>query len=343
MNHYRYHSIEQYRNVIRTVRDRCKYHELPLPKVTFCGTVKLHGTNAGVVLDARTGDVYAQSRELIIVPGQDNAGFAAYLEENRESFTRFLKHFAASHGEGYTHFAVYGEWCGQGIMKGVAVNQLPKMFVIFGAKVIREVPDGDAEQRWLSVTELNVLVAQATSLPESVKYIGDFKSYMYEIDFAAPELAQNHLVELTNIVERECPVGKALGVEGVGEGIVWSSNVGINEPLWRDLIFKVKGEKHSDTKVKTLVEVDVEAVQRASDFVSAVVTEHRLEKAEAKLVELGVELDVKNTGQFLKLIGGDVLKEESDRLAASNLEWKSVAGQVATAARQWWLKRVSGA
>ena len=56
-------SIEQFRNVIRHVKSKAQFvgkdengdpvydQSIPLPTLQFCGTVKLHGTNAGIVYD----------------------------------------------------------------------------------------------------------------------------------------------------------------------------------------------------------------------------------------------------------------------------------------------------
>ena len=49
-------------------------------KVTFYGTVKLHGTNASVVVD-HEGNFYCQSRNRVITPENDNYGFAEWLHE----------------------------------------------------------------------------------------------------------------------------------------------------------------------------------------------------------------------------------------------------------------------
>jgi len=47
---------------------------IPSPARTFVGTVKLHGTNAGIV---QWGDeIWCQSRTNIITPLKDNCGFA---------------------------------------------------------------------------------------------------------------------------------------------------------------------------------------------------------------------------------------------------------------------------
>ena len=37
--------------------------------------------------------------------------------------------------KGYDYVTVFGEWCGKGIQKGVAINQLEKMFIIFELKL----------------------------------------------------------------------------------------------------------------------------------------------------------------------------------------------------------------
>jgi hypothetical protein len=66
-----------------------------------------------------------------------------------------------------------------------------------------------------------------------------------------PQLVQNTLSELTMAVEEECPVAKA-GFQVLVK-VVWSVNV--NGTIHR---FKVKGELHSSSKVKTLASVDVE-------------------------------------------------------------------------------------
>ena len=71
--------IVQFRQIIKLVHDNTRYNGKDenghaiydatkrLPILTFKGTVKLHGTNAGVTL-TKDGDMYAQSRENVITP-----------------------------------------------------------------------------------------------------------------------------------------------------------------------------------------------------------------------------------------------------------------------------------
>ena len=367
MKHFGFPSIDQYRNTIKTIKDRCEYHGLPLPTITFNGSVKLHGTNAGIVKDLSTGEIWAQSREQLITPESDNAGFARFVADNRIHFQQLFTIAQDLCGPGDavlnpTHLAIYGEWCGKGIMKGVAINQLDKMFVIFGLRVINDVGETPV-MRWFNCDELLILtgelqhpngdgVMELDHTKPRIFCIESFQTWQVDVDFSKPELAQNELSAITVAVEAECPVGKAFGVSGVGEGVVWKVDeptmdladfyeMDAKHPGWDtlrvdDLIFKVKGSKHSDTKIPTLTEVDVVKAANARAYADAVITDHRLEKMVEKLKELKVPIDIKHTGDFLKLVGNDVIKEESDRLG--DLTWKDVSGAVNTAAKQWWMK-----
>ena len=132
----------------------------------------------------------------------------------------------------------------------------------------------------------------------------------------------------------------------IGEGIVWRCvdewKDGEHVIRTSDLVFKVKGAKHSDTKTKQTASVDVELMNSIHEFANAVVTEHRLEKMADLLKQDGKEIVPENTGAFLKLVAGDILKEETDTLTASGLEWKKAAPVVNTLAKQWFLSAGTG-
>lgn len=351
-------SIEQFRTVVKIVRDRAKHSSVPLPTLTFNGSVKLHGTNSGVVKDPRTGEIWCQSREQIITPEKDNAGFARFISElpGRGIDTYFniaAGAFGMNNIQPGELLCIYGEWCGQGIQKGVAISQIPKCFVIFGIKVytpgeVTEDGQDGGTSRWFSpemlvivhnryLNEIGAGILDAVPNSNSIFSIQKFSTWTIDIDFAHPELVQNQLVELTDKVEKLCPVGDAFGVEGIGEGIVWKcvSDVAFNT---HGLTFKVKGQAHSDTKVTKTATVDIEKVNSINEFATNVVTDHRLEKMIEKMQLAGAEADVKNTGIFLKLVGEDVLKEESDVIDGSGLTRKDVMPAVNNLARQWFLR-----
>ena len=319
----KYNSIEQFRNVIRKVKENHDYqgkdengnaiysHTSDYPTIKFKGTVKIHGTNAGVVLH-KNGQLDFQSRERVLSLEQDNAGFMlAMLNTN---WIGALERFNFNE-----YVAVYGEWCGGNIQKGVAINGLPKMFIIFGIKI---------DDVWID------LPADFHNNGINIYNILQFPTYEMDIDFNNPELSQNKLIDLTMAVEEECPVGKFFGVSGIGEGIVWTSVD--NE----DFKFKSKGEKHSTSKVKTLNAVDIESLEGLKEFVDLAVTENRLEQGLQYLNEMGLSLDQKSTGQFLGWMVKDVIKEETDTIVANQFDVKKVKSAVSNKARIWFLNRV---
>jgi hypothetical protein len=313
-------SIEQFRSVVRTVKTQHDYqgkdengdpiyqHLSNYPILKFQGTVKLHGTNAAVVR-YKDGRTEYQSRERVLSLEQDNANFMmATMPKNLD--------FLFSGIEFDDYCAVYGEWCGGNIQKGVALNGLPKMFVIFGIKV---------DDEWVD------LPSWKYDNENGIYNILQFPTYEVDIDFNNPELIQNKLIEDTLAVEDECPVGKFFGVSGIGEGIVFKC---VTNP---NLIFKSKGEKHSVSKVKTLNSVDVESLAGIQEFVDSVVTDNRLEQGINYLKEMGIEVHPKNTGEFLRWVVTDVLKEETDTIVANQFDMKRVKSAVTNKARVYFL------
>lgn len=312
-------SIEQFRNVIRDVRTNHDYqgkdeqdspiylHSSPYPILDFIGTVKLHGTNAAIV--KYKDRIEFQSRERVLSLASDNAGFMLNMAGKELDFLFDKLEFE-------DHIAVYGEWCGQGIQAGVSISQVPKMFVIFAWKI-----DGE----WTNI--------QRFDPEQSIYDIAAFPTFHIEIDFNSPESVQNRLIELTEIVEKECPVGKHFGVSGIGEGIVWAT-------LDRRYIFKVKGEKHSSSKVKTLAEVDVELIASLNEFVDYALTESRLQQGLVKLREMGKEVSQKSTGDYLRWIVGDIMKEEEDTIVKNGFDPKKLNPIISNKARQWFFNNL---
>lgn len=333
-------SIEQFRNVIKHVRDNAAYHQVSVPKVTFTGTVKLHGTNSAICYDPSTQEMWTQSRENVITPEKDNAGFSMWVHGKREIFKQMFKFLQVNcPSDPGDIIQVFGEWCGGSIQKGVGLNQLPKMFVIFGLRIS---VDGES-QDWVTPERCVGLFASFVNGAD-IFHIYQFPHWEMTIDFTRPELSQNKLIELTIAVEDRCPVAnqllgdKAVGVL-VGEGIVWEAKCAIDSPInVAGLRFKVKGEKHSVSKVKTIASVDVEKVNTVNEFADNVCTVSRFEQALDKMKIDGLDsVDVKNTGAFIKLVCQDCAKEEMDTISGNNLTWKEVASAIATRSRQYYL------
>jgi hypothetical protein len=214
------------------------------------------------------------------------------------------------------------------------------MFVIFGIKAV----DNEGNGTWLDISDdKDALICcgcdeDNPNVVRNIYSIYDFPTYEIDIDFKFPEIAQNKMIEITEAVESECPVGKHFGVSGIGEGVVWTCvSDGWNDSgTW----FKVKGEKHSASKVKTLAAVDVEAVENMRAFIESVVTEARLEQGLDNLVrEQLLPFEMKSLGDFIRWVYNDVLKEEMDTIVANQIDTKKLGSAVANVARPWYIKK----
>ncbi|TXG80044.1 MAG: hypothetical protein E6R13_08895 [Spirochaetes bacterium] len=337
-------SIEQFRTVVANVNRRYNFvgldengdaiydPSLPKPVLTFKGTVKLHGTNAGVSFNE--SGYWAQSRENIITPEKDNAGFAFFVESKKEVFNKLFREIQENTNVSYEHntVTIYGEWCGGNIQKGVAITNLPKSFFIFGVKVT---PHTTSEEELKQKPAYWIPSHYLKSPEDNIYNIEDFQTWTLDIDFNMPQLVQNKLSELTIAVEEECPVGKAFGFSGIGEGIVWSCE-------YQGVVhrFKVKGEKHSSSKVKTLANVDVEKIESIQKFVDYAVTESRFNQAIENVFPNEEPIDTKKLGDVIRWVVNDVIKEEMDTMVENKIEPKEVNKYLSSKVREMFFKLV---
>jgi len=207
-------SIDQFRNTVKNIRNQCSYDGIDeegkakfkrvdnFPTLDFFGTVKAHGTNAAIRHDSETSDILFQSRERIITPLDDNAGFATHFHTRQQYVRDLLDGYRAVFGTPNDPVIIYGEWCGGNIQKGVALAELPKMFIIFAIRI-----GIDENTTWIRGDNVDFDVPFVPSDP-SVRLITEFPTYRLTVDLNNPEYAQNKLVELTDEVEQECPIGK---------------------------------------------------------------------------------------------------------------------------------------
>lgn len=321
-------SIEQFRHVIRHVKVNHDFkgvdeggsaiyrHDSPYPTLTFTGSVKIHGTNAAIVKYS-SGEIQYQSRENVLSLTRDNAGFYLYMKSIE---SKIMDLFQIPFTD---HMAIYGEWSGGNIQKGVAVEGLQKMFVIFGIKV----DDG-----WIPTENLNMVDLNSVHIYN----INQFKTWAIDIDFNKPEEVQNKFIQLTEEVEGECPVGLHFGNRGIGEGIVWYHITDDGQLL----NFKVKGEKHSVSKVTKLASVDTELIASMNEFVDLAIQEERLIQGLQKLSEGGLEVSQKSTGDFLRWVIGDVLKEEEDTIIKNGWDPKKLNPLISKKAREWFFNQI---
>lgn len=299
--------------------------------ITYQGTVKLDGTNAGLRMTGTK--IIPQSRTRIISPSDDNFGFATWcadplvMEQLRviESSYRDLYNIPEK-----TSLTIFGEWIGKGIAKGVAVSQLSRQFVIFNTHV----DDGTEEGRYYPA--ISSVGQEANAL--GIYTIGTLAPYLIELDFSDKEKLKKQvewITQMTELVEKECPWAKLFDVSGVGEGIVWSAIGADGEILTSRLRFKSKGELHKTVKSKEKVQVLPENLDGINSFVDFALTDARLEQG----IDLIGSLEPRHIPQFLKWVANDVQRECAAELEANNLEWKAILPILQKKAREFFLAK----
>lgn len=336
--------IKHFRNIVSNIKRHAQYRgqdendnpiydenaKLPIIKKAV-GTEKIHGTNGSVAYSNKDG-LIPQSKSKILTINEDNAGFAFFVEKNKDIFQSLINKVIERENINADEntIVIYGEWAGKGIQKGMAYNKLDKFFVIFGVKI--KPFDEEKSSYWVDETNL--------SAPDNRIYnINDFEKFEVEINFNNPGEAQNKMVDMMLEVEKQSPLGKYFGVEGIGEGIVFKFNY--NDVKYR---FKVKGEKHAGkSKVKKLKKVDNEKLQKINDVAYKVCPTWRLEQMYNEVMDIlnGGNGDISKTGDFLKAVVQDVHKEDLDIIIEAGLEPKEVNKSISNIARKWLFNKLN--
>lgn len=326
--------IRQYKDTIKEItlhsqfvgkdeEERPIYDETkPLPVIKFNGTVKLHGTNSSIEYNhkLKSLDCFSRTRKLDI--GDDNYGFAGFVESNKEALANSIGFFCKNNN--LDEIIIYGEWCGNGIQGKVAIAELDKMFVAFAVWDTRS-------EKYI---DFSGLFGGADELPYALN-IGRVPSYSIDIDIAHPEQAVSQLEEMVDQVEKVCPFGLSLGVKGIGEGVVFTSEC-------EQYRFKVKGEKHGKRGARKPATIDPIKAASVVEFVEKTVTEDRLEQGYDIVDQKYGAVQMKHLGELMKWINSDIISEEGDALEANQLSAKDVNRAISDKARKYYMDKING-
>lgn len=300
--------------------------------VRYQAKVKLHGTNTGIL--CKNGKFTAQSRTVVITSGNDNAGFAAWLESETVQ-----KGLAIAYGKMPSDMIVYGEWFGQGVQKGVAASQvLKRSFAVFAARML----DDGAVPTDALLTEPGQFSRWFAGVPD-VYVLPWVEGYMdipwlEEASVLEPLVAS--INENVKFIETEDPwIAKVFGIKGTGEGLVYYpvSHGGLES--FANLAFKAKGEKHKVVTKSQPAQIDASVATSIDDFAALVLAEARLEQGAMHVSGGELKYEMRLIGQFMAWIAGDVQKECCGELDASKLTWKQVQKAVCDRARIWYVGR----
>ncbi|KAJ3127866.1 hypothetical protein HK098_005642 [Nowakowskiella sp. JEL0407] len=338
--HHHFGSIEQYRPVIKQLYGEFKYTpELMPKKFNLRGTVKLHGTHADIICqynsETETWTQYYQSRNRILSLEKDNCGYVAFMnaipstsciklyEMIKETYN---KHGVERFGPLET-IMIAGEFCGENIQKSVALMKLKKMFVIFAIRV------NDAWQDFRDYYHI--------AMEENDIYnISRGGTFHLVLDMTDTEKIVDELQAITNEVERECPFAKTFGVSGIGEGVVWTVEELSGSTRHQ---FKVKGDEHANSKVKTLTKKSpevLEALKNTREFVKNVTLEPRLQQGLDYLREMNLKRNMKNLGVYIKWVTEDILKEEMSSMEELGINPKNIGKDVALIAKTFYMNNL---
>ena len=312
---FKFPSINQFKQTVTSMK------KLNIDQnITFSGTVKLHGTNAAVGYSDKHG-IWTQSRRRIITPEDDNFKFAGWVNNNKNDVIIFMKELANYYKIDLNEnvIIVYGEYCAGKIQKNVAISGLDLMFVIFDVAIATyedcnktNVNDDEIYLKWLDLEDCKV---EFPNQKLSIYSIYQFQTYSIDVNLNDLSSVKNNLIELTNQVEKECPVGKYFGrVQGkdctTGEGIVWRCSYQLDNGYKRIFRFKVKGDEHATSKVKTMTGDSM--MMDIKEFIEMSVTENRLNQGIREIFgdEEPDNSWFKNIGKFNQWVVHDVKKED---------------------------------
>lgn len=334
MKHYKFPKIRQYHQVIRDLKlqhqfigkdeegNPCYDNTKELPVVEFEGRIKLHGSNSAVVFD-NNGNFYCQSRSNIIDENKDNAGFASWVnKEGHKIWENVKNHYDV---DLYDEIVVYGEWCGGSIQKGVALNNLDKMFVIFAVRTIHGEDKEWQEFEGLENPEINVF------------NIARIPPYTIKVDLNNPQMAIDQMNKWVDEIDQECPFCKnVFGVSGHGEGLVFTVK-GTND---FSTAYKVKGSNHSQSKVKKLPKVDPVKLENLQKAVELHCNEDRLEQGWNEIVLSEEDKTPKKIGDFVRWMVNDIWEEEGDSLRESNITKQEIGKSVSKKSANWFQNKL---
>lgn len=287
------------------------------------GTVKLHGTHADIVARPREDSVWYQSRTRRLTLENDNHWCCKFFTDRQDAVGKSIANICSQRNSDQLpeDVVISGEYCGCGIQKAVAISQLDKRFVIFAVKV-------DSEWQQLSHYDLNV--------GSDIYSIERAPTYSVTIDMSNPQPAIDKMKALTDAVVAECPFAATFGVNGPGEGIVWTCTDLPSNDYW----FKTKNEAYMVSQSQSLrarTPEQQEQMKSVRGFFDSVLLEPRLMQGLDYLTEMNLAVETKNVSQFMQWVTDDVMKEEADAEALQTLPVRDVHREVGRRAKAWYI------
>lgn len=338
--HYKWRKIDNFTNFYAGALKTQDFFNITDRYVLYNAKIKLHGTNAAIVLSSDQ-KVYAQKRSEIITPEHDNFDFAKYVKHTVEPLvTKFNDSFDV---------IIHGEWYGPGVQNGVACSHLStRRFAIFAIETTEIAKDSldHNENDWFVVKpELIKIILDNhfhKGIPDTFDILPFFYEHSFYFNLYDKESVESFLLNINHDVENigECDpwIKTNFDIEGPGEGLVFYDlleNDSINN------IFKAKSEAHRTVKSKTAAQIDPEKTSAKIEFVNSIVTEPRLIQGFDILKEtVGDYPTMKNIPDFLRWVANDVQNECHSEMEANQFYWKDIAKYVNLVSVKWFTSKL---
>lgn len=291
---YKFPSIENGRYIVDKVVE--KFIPEGADSCEVVASVKIHGTCSAIVKHAEDGPITFQSRSRILTADDDNAAFFSTMAKNMKAVHSMFHDIESAAITLAWPIIVYGEWCGKGIQKNVAVNEIEKTFVIF--KIL------DGKGAWIDTA-----LCKNVQAPPLIRNLSEIPSYSFVLRKDELQADLDKITEAVDQIDQQCPFAFQLfGISGHGEGLVLRPKASTDPEFW----WKVKGESHQRTRPPS-VQTDVKPqFEKEHAFAARHVTYERVESAKEAI---GVKCDdrslMKHFGQLSKWMISDIEREET--------------------------------
>lgn len=324
--------IESFKQISKHGREVCAKTGQP---IKYKGTVKLHGTNSAVVFKGSELIAQSKNRELSIT--DDNAGFAAFVEDKKfdfwDAYWQIHEHYSDIIAIDNEVITLFGEWIGPGIQDSVAICKLPvRQFVAFAICI------GEGEEKRYLDFDFDLVNMEDANIFS----INRIPSWEIEVDFSSVESVQSALdktYDLTESVDANCPWAASFDIIGPGEGIVWTpqgENSGDTE-----LVFKTKGNTHKQ-KLDKPPRVKVgEVIPEVDQFIDNHLTGDRLQQGLDWLEEMGRPFSLNSTGDFIKFVVGEIERETSEEVKEIGHPWNVFSRKICASVAMWYKEQVA--
>lgn len=297
------------------------FDKLQLPLFEITGTVKLHGTNSAVVFtinhsdDIETATFHTQSKNTAFRSGTltGHFDFNLFANQNINSFKNIAKQIIVQNDiriNANDTIAIFGEWVGPGIQKGVAISSIPnRKFFLFSVKL---------NEKYVDISKCHFVY-------QDIHNIYNYEIFKLMVDNTKLQELKNEIETLVLYVEESCPVAKAFGVNGIGEGIVWTGSYVhpfTNKPTF--VQFKSKGEKHSNVQKDKRVKLnDITIPENVLFVVNEIDVENRVHQMITEHFN-GINPGKSQTGKIIELVLNDIALEETLLMNSNQVEFHEI-------------------